>query len=450
MKLNSLFKNRWTLQFLWLVVCVLVAHFVDSVAGMAMATVATLPEGFVEDMKSGLKGIQDNLTKSKTDGEELKTKQKALEDENAKLRTDLDGVRKMLLQRGNVNPTKRVRGFASDAMARGLGAHFILQCAKRGGLDHLDNSVKEKLFTEARGVLEIDTKAALTTTEIPLPTAFTGEIKELIAEFGIMRSQMMPYPIGKGTSRPPRMGTRPAFGSIAMSGSFAEKAPTFGFASLESHKIGGIVRCPRELDEQSIVTLGQFLARYGAIEFARAEDTWALLADGTATYELVSGICKVATTLNRVTTLGGGKTATGDATLDDFRAMRANVNSRVLQTGKYYLHPTWERRLRTFKTPADPFIYVQNAPGGYSTLDGYPIVWTEVLPAYSTVGAPSTFIGVFGDLSYWFFGEHGNPRTDFSSDVFFTTDELATRFIEEIDFDYAAEDAASVIITSAA
>jgi hypothetical protein len=45
--------------------------------------------------------------------------------------------------------------------------------------------------------------------------------------------------------------------------------------SLESHKIGGIVRMPREIDEQSIVAMGQFPARYGAVEFARAEDTWA-------------------------------------------------------------------------------------------------------------------------------------------------------------------------------
>jgi len=44
-------------------------------------------------------------------------------------------------------------------------------------------------------------------------------------------------------------------------GAFVEKSPTLTFASLESHKIGGIVRLPREIDEQSIVAMGQFLAR---------------------------------------------------------------------------------------------------------------------------------------------------------------------------------------------
>ena len=88
---------------------------------------------------------------------------------------------------------------------------------------------------------------------------------------------MSPYPIGRGTARPARMGTRLAFSSIAMSSAIPEKSPTLNFASLESHKIGGIGRFPREIDEQSILAMGQFLARYGAIEFARVEDTWASL-----------------------------------------------------------------------------------------------------------------------------------------------------------------------------
>jgi len=71
------------------------------------------------------------------------------------------------------------------------------------------------------------------------------------------------------------MGARPQFASVALSGTIAEGSPTITFASLESHKIGGLVRVPREIEEQSIVPMGQFLARYGAVEFARAEDTWA-------------------------------------------------------------------------------------------------------------------------------------------------------------------------------
>src|SRR5207302_7988329 len=111
-------------------------------------------------------------------------------------------------------------------------------------------------------------------------------------------------------------------GSVAMSAAFGEKSPTVTFASLESHKIGGVVRLPREIDEQSIVAMGQFMARYGAVEFARAEDTWGFLADGTSAYEQVKGIVQIARDNTNTVVLGSTKTHPSDATLADFRSLR--------------------------------------------------------------------------------------------------------------------------------
>src|SRR5947207_13850457 len=122
-----------------------------------------------------------------------------------------------------------------------------------------------------------------------------------------------------GTALPVRMGNRPTFGSIAMSALITERSPTVTFASLESHKIGGIVRLPREIDEQSIVSMGQFLARYGAIEFARAEDQWGFLADGTSTFESVKGIVQTARDNSNTVVLASRKTKPRDATMAVFR-----------------------------------------------------------------------------------------------------------------------------------
>jgi hypothetical protein len=52
-------------------------------------------------------------------------------------------------------------------------------------------------------------------------------------------------------------------------------------------------------------------------------------------------------------------------------------------------------------------------------------------------------------MSFWWMGEHGSPRLDTSEHVYFTNDQLAVRFIEEIDFDYAAVDATAALITAA-
>jgi hypothetical protein len=45
-------------------------------------------------------------------------------------------------------------------------------------------------------------------------------------------------------------------------------------------------------------------------------------------------------------------------------------------------------------------------------------------------------------------GEHGTPRLDTSPQVWFANGQLAVRFVEEIDFDYAAVDATPALITA--
>jgi hypothetical protein len=215
--------------------------------------------------------------------------------------------------------------------------------------------------------------------------------------------------------------------------------------------LGGIVRLPREIDEQSIVPMGHFLARYGAVEFARVEDRWGFLATGAGSFEAVKGIVQIARDTDHTVSLATGKTKPSDATLDDFRALRGMVNKAALngRTSAYYLDTTWETRLPSFRTQAEPNVY-QRLPDGSAILDGYPIVWTDVLEPYGTAASPAKPIAVFGALSFWWMGEHGTPRIDTSEHVWFSNDQLAVRFIEEIDFDYAATDATAALLTAQA
>ena len=399
--------------------------------------------------------IQSLLTEIKTGWSGVSTlpaEVKTLREGTDRLVTDLKDVRRQLASRQTFMAPRRV-GQVSEGCARHMAGTFIAHCERSDKLDALCSvpAQRDALITFARDTLGLSTRAALTTTDINLPTQYGGEIRELISEFGVVRRCMAPYPIGMGTARPARMGTRPAFGSIAMSALIPEKSPTVTFASLESHKIGGIVRLPREIDEQSIVAMGQFLARYGAIEFARAEDTWGFLASGSGTYETVLGVVAVARDNDCTHVLGGGKTKPSDATLDDFRALRIEVNKAALngRLSAYYLDSTWETRLPAFRTTAEPNVY-QRLPDGSAILDGYPVIWTDVLTPYGTAAAADSPLAVFGAMSFWWMGEHGTPRIDTSEHVWFANDQLAVRFIEEIDFDYAAPDATAALLTAEA
>lgn len=417
----------------------------DPAEGAALAEVKTLIKTSAEKLDEHGKKFPEIASQLKTVTDDLKK----ANDEVQKLTGEMNALKKSRVEPQLRQP--RRRGMVTDAAASALAAHFIIHCERSGKMDILGagRTETENLAQQARSILGIQSKTALTASDIPLPTSYSGELRDLVAEYGVVRNQMFPYPLGQGTSRPPRAGTGLTFASIAMSGSFGELSPTVTFASLESHKLGGLVRVPREIDDQSIVAIGQYLARKGATEFARSEDHWGFLADGTSTYESITGVCKTAADNSKLVTLGAGKTSPADATLANLRALRPFVNVTARKGGKYFFNHTWETRLRDFNTAANPNIFMYR-PDGTATLDGFEIVWVEVLQEYTEGVAAAAYLAAFGDLQWWWFGERGSPRIDFSEHVFFANDQLATRFMEEIDFDYQSLNAVAVLKTPAA
>src|SRR5258705_4599544 len=293
----------------------------------ASLALAAAPLVLTEEQIKEFQGILGEIKGDWSGIKNLPATFKSLQDENTRLQQHMTDVRRLMATRHSTPGTRRP-GLVTDECARHLAAQFVVHCERSDKLEALcsQGSQRDTLVNFARNTLNISTRTALSASDIPLPTEYGGEIRELISDFGVVRRRMSPYPIGMGTARPARMGMRPAFGSIAMSAAVPEKSPTLTFASLESHKIGGVVRVPREIDEQSIVALGQFLSRYGAVEFARAEDTWGFLADGTSTYESVKGIVQVARDNANTVVLASTKTKPSDATLADFRALRRQIN----------------------------------------------------------------------------------------------------------------------------
>lgn len=387
---------------------------------------------FEEKVLGGVETLQTRMRELSAENDRVKT----VVNEQAKQIVDL---RKRSLTGAGLSAA-RLRGGVTATAAAALMADVLLQQQRSGVRPQSDRVVEAAL-----DIVGVRSPSPLTTSEIPLGVHYASEVYELTDEFAVLRRKCTRVPILQGSTKIPRMGTRPAFGYIEMSGAIAEKKPTFTHATLDPKKLGGLVRLPREIDEASIVPMGQFLARYGAIEFARAEDTWGFLADGSATYGGVTGLCKVADDAGYIHTLEAGNTKPSDATLPDFRALRGLVNTAALANGAYYLSQTWEQALRSFNTALETaFVY---RPDGTATLDGFPIVWTEVLQPYGTAAAAGEYLAVFGDMRFWLFGHRGSIRIEVSRDVFFDTDEIAVRFLEEIDFDYGAIDALSVLAT---
>jgi HK97 family phage major capsid protein len=392
----------------------------------------------ITDICAGFTEIRDGLAG-------LSTAVKTVQDDSLKLRSDIENLRRTRLKLDR--SSLPLPGKISDDCARFLGAVVLLTGERNGKLSHLSEKQRDSLLGESRSVLGLSQKAALTSTDIPLPIEFGSEVAELVPTFGKARQYATVYPLGAGTTRLPRLKTSPAFGFIAQSAAVPEKSPQIEFVDFVAKKAGGLVRLPSELDADSIVALGQFVARYAARETAKWEDIVLFTADGTATYESLKGVTKEVVDQGKVTIMATTKTKISDSTLTNFRALRGNVDSPALSVGAYYMHPSMEQHLATFNAAGD-FPYRANGLNGAS-LDGFPVRWVDVLPAYSVNADPNKVFALFGDLSFWYLGLRSGFSVDTSVDVFFATDEIAVRALERFTIGMMAAGAMGGLRTAA-
>jgi HK97 family phage major capsid protein len=361
-----------------------------------------------------------------------------------------------------------VEPYVSEELGRAVMASVVLSAGAGNHLSRLTGGREDRM--KAVNALALDTfgleqRAAMTTTEVPLPTEFIPQIIELVLQYGAARQHATVFPLGGGTTKLPRLkagednfgflGTGTAGG---LSQSVAEKKVSTELVTFDPSKFGGLVRIPYELEEDTFVPLGQFLARYSARQLARGEDYALFNADGSASYAGITGVASYCSSNGYNIVLAAGKTKPSDATLEDFRNLRSKVSPAILgnmaangaaTAAAYYLHPTWEPFLRTFNVLTKSIAPIFVFENGRATFDGFPVVFTGALAPYGTTATPSAPCVVFGDLSYWYLGERGTVRTEVSKEVFFATDELAMRVLERITFQTMAIDAVAALFTAA-
>jgi HK97 family phage major capsid protein len=358
--------------------------------------------------------------------------------------------------------------FVTDECAKSLTSIFVLDCSRtKGALEQMvpDEAARQRILQLSLDNLGVQQRGGgvLSTTDVPLPTIFMPQIVELVFAYGAARQYATLFPLGSGQVKLPRLKAGEddfgylGIGTAGMSQNVPQKEVTAELVTFNANKMGGLIRIPTELEEDTFIPVGQFLARYIARQFAKTEDKTLFLGDGTPAYANQTGISAycVANTAYLLR-LGAGKTMPSNSTVDDFRNLRAQVNPAILgnmaangQTNAaYYLHPSFEPLLRSFNKY--PNFVIFETVNGKPMFDGWPVRWIGVSQPYSeTAVAPSTPLAFFGDLSYWYLGERGTPRVEISREVFFQTDELAMRALERIDIETMAIDAMATLMTAA-
>lgn len=405
----------------------------------------------------GLKGVPDQLKRFETDlgliketPEQIKKTELAV----AKLQADMDTFRRSQLAQKN-HATRRA-GHVSDDCARMFGSVLLLNAVKQGKLEGISQERASDMFKEITG---IEMKAALTSSDIPLPVIYSGEVVELVSQFSAARQYATVFPLGGASVKLPRLGTDTTFGLIAGSGTVTEKSPTVVNVTFTAEKFGGLIRLPSELDADSIVPLGQFLARYAARQLAYIEDYQVFRSSGAGSgvNGTAEGLTKNTITNSKVyvqPALG----SPSEMTLAHLRQIRTIPDAAALRTAAYYMHPTFEQKLATFNTggdrPYNPAAQIQGTGAQPfvigPTLDGFPIRWVDVMPVYTTSDVLNTVHVLFGDVSYQYLGVRGGIRFDTSMEAGFTTDEILVRALERCTTGLMALGAVAGLETAAA
>jgi len=378
---------------------------------------------------------------------------KGQQEVTTKLQDELTSVRRLMLanQRGS-GAIRKANGElqVTDDCARHLGGIALLKGLKSGQLkgDRWEGVLKD--------IFGAELKTALSTSDIPLPTEFSGQVVELVSQFGTARQYGTVFPLGAGTVKLPRLGTDTAFGLIAMSATVTEKSPTIVFVTFTAEKYGGLVRVPSEIDEDSVVAIGQFIARYAARQIAREEDLVFWKGNGTTDGD-PEGLT-VSTVTNSKTTASGVLGSPSEFTLAHFRALRTIPDAAALRNGAYYLHPSFEQKLASFNASGDkPYNPQAQIMGNNAnpfttgpTLDGFPIRWIDIMPVYTTADVLSTVHVLFGDVSFQYLGVRGGIRFDTSLEAGFATDEILIRALERFTIGLMATGAVGGLITHSA
>lgn len=396
-----------------------------------------------------LGGVEGGFAAIKALPEQLKKQTDTI----TKLREDVDNYRRAQIAskaeivgcRRNLNGDPEV----STGCAKHLGALYIIAAQRQGLMEQFDTGLRDRLLGKAKDILGLETKSALTTSDIPLPTEYAAEVAELVSAYGAARRYGTVFPLGTGTVKLPKLTTDTAFTLNAMSASITEKSPAFAWVTFTAEKFGGLIRLPTELEEDSIVQVGQFIARYAARQTAKAEDHqfFASTGAGSGANGSVEGLQFSTITNSKVVQMASTKTKYSDATLANLRALRAVPDEAAIGMGAYYMHTTFEQHLAGLNTAGDK-PYIANGVNGAS-LDGFPIRWVPIMPAYSTSANASKVFALFGDLSWQYLGVRGGIRFDTSREAGFTTDEILIRALERLTIGLMATGAVAGLETAA-
>jgi HK97 family phage major capsid protein len=236
-----------------------------------------------------------------------------------------------------------------------------------------------------------------------IPEEFKPDIIELLETYGVARQELDPEPMVRDTKIIPRRTSGLTSYFIGENTEPTESEPTWDQVQLTAKILATLTKMSIEVEDDSIVSLGEKIGVEAVRAFALKEDQCCFLGDGTSTYGGMFGVFpKIddGTHTASIYTAVAGNTAFSTLDLVDFEGALGKLPQYVVQGGnaKWFIS-----RIGYYASMAR----LMDAAGGNTKDDiaggtglqflGLPVVISQVCNT-TTAAQVSTVVCVLGDL----------------------------------------------------
>lgn len=269
-----------------------------------------------------------------------------------------------------------------------------------------------------------------------VPDEFENELISLREQYGVFRRNARVMPMASDVKRIPKRTSTVTAYFVGEASAITESQQVFDNVQLVAKKLGVLTTVSSELNEDSVVNIGDDIANEIAYAFSLKEDDCGFNGDGSSTYGGIVGLSAALTDATYQVSDGGATTYAGvtlaelAAGLRKLPAWAGQRNNIKVYCSKQAYHAIFERlALNAGGNNATDIANGLTAPRWY----GYPIEFAQVIPVTESGGATFAYIG---DLQQaCIFGDRRANSIAFSDSALnaFEQDEIAVRGTERFD-----------------
>jgi len=307
------------------------------------------------------------------------------------------------------------------------------------------NNRKAKEFCRERGLI----RNAMTTGDntkggFLVPEPLEASIIELREQFGVFAQRAQPWVMSDSVQNVPKLAGEITAYYVGENSAITPADISLNLVRLEARKLATLTAVSSELNEDSVLSVAETLARSIAQTFANKEDEAGFNGDGTSTYGGIVGL-KSALAAGSIFDAASGNNTFATLDLEDFEGC---IGKRKMYSGSspawYISQAGWANSMLRLAMAAGANTGMSIADGMPLQFMGYQVIISQVLNSALT-STGSTIACYFGDLAQAaILGRRRGLSIQADSSYYFNQDAIAIRSTQRFDINVHDRGTASV------